>query len=108
MRVAVWLAWRGAAMLAFGATAVLAVTLNHPVHVPGSPGRACRAVTAAGPRVVRPGASGPRYLRARLAACASVGSSTRVYLHVHATQPGMGSAVAPAASGDQGTVSPFS
>ncbi|HEY6788483.1 MAG TPA: DUF4232 domain-containing protein, partial [Trebonia sp.] len=31
MRTAVGLAWRGAAMFAFGATAALAVTLNRPV-----------------------------------------------------------------------------
>ena len=36
MRAAVGLAWRGAAMFAFGATAALAVTLNRPVPTPAS------------------------------------------------------------------------
>ena len=36
MRAAVGLAWRGAAMVAFGATAALAVTLNRPVPAPAA------------------------------------------------------------------------
>ena len=36
MRTAVGLAWRGAAMVAFGATAALAVTLNRPVPAPAA------------------------------------------------------------------------
>jgi hypothetical protein len=190
MRAAVGLAWRGAAMVAFGATAALAVTLNRPVAPPAAltaaarpqpaptcatagltvslakaagafgsryhvdltntsgsactlsgypqvaaytvgrsgyaqvgnaalreavggasrvllrpggtahwdvnitsvaPDVACRPVTAAGLRVVPPGASRPRYLRAQLTACSATGPRARDYLRVRAIQPGTGS-----------------
>jgi hypothetical protein len=67
-----------------------------------APDVACRPVTAAGLRVVPPGASRPRYLRARLAACSATGPDTRVYLRVRAIQPGTGSAADPAARGRHG------
>ncbi|HEX3965913.1 MAG TPA: DUF4232 domain-containing protein [Trebonia sp.] len=202
MRTAVGLAWRGAAMFAFGATAALAVTLNRPVvpsaalaaaarqqpaptcatarlavslaraagalgsgyHVdftntsgractlsgypqvaayavgrsgyaqvgnaalreavggasrvllrPGgtahwdvdvsavAPDVACRPVTAAGLRVVPPGASKPRYLRTQLTACSATGPQARVYLRVQAIQPGAGSASNPHSAADPRT-----
>ncbi len=192
MRTAVGLAWRGAAMVAFGATAALAVTLNRPVPAPAAltatarprpvpacapaglavslakgagasgsgypvdftntsgsactltgypqvaayvlgrtgyaqvgnaafkeaaegasrvllrpggtahseveisavtPSAACKPVTAAGLRVVPPGASSPRYLRAPLTACSVTGPGARVYLRVRAIQPGASGAV---------------
>lgn len=186
MRTAVGLAWRGAAMVAFGVTAALAVTLNRPVPAPAAltaaaarpqlaracvsarlavsvapdartvdftnmsrtsctmsgypqvaayavgrsgytqvgnaalreavgvasrvllrpggtahsevdisavaPNMACRPVTAAGLRVVLPGASKPRYLRTRLTACSAKGPHARVYLRVRAIQQGAGRA----------------
>lgn len=48
MTTAVRYAWRGAAMVAFGATAALAVTLNHPAVVPA----ALRAASQPVPRCV--------------------------------------------------------
>ena len=193
MRAAVGLAWRGAAMFAFGATAALAVTLNRPAAPPAAltaarqqpaptcataglavslakaagafgslyhvdftntsgstctlggypqvaayavsrsgyaqvgnaalrevadsasrvllrPGGtahwdvditavardvACRPVTAAGLRVVPPGASKPRYLRTHLTACSATGPDARVYLRLRAIQPGAGIAANP-------------
>ena len=62
-----------------------------------APGRACRPVTAAGLRIVLPGAAGPRYLRTRLTVCSTVGPNARNYLHVRAIQPGAGSAADPRA-----------
>ena len=64
-----------------------------------APGGACRAVTAAGFRIVPPGGAKPRYLRTRLTACSTVGPNARNYLHVRAVQPGAGSAAGPRAPG---------
>ena len=60
-----------------------------------APDGACRPVTAAGLRVVPPGAARPQYLRTRLTACSAVGPNARNYLHVWAIQPGAGSAANP-------------
>jgi hypothetical protein len=62
-----------------------------------APDVACRPVTAAGLRVVPPGASRPRYLRTQLTACSATGPRARVYLRVRAIQPGTGSASDPRA-----------
>lgn len=69
MRAAVGLAWRGAAMFAFGATAALAVTLNRPVPAPAAltvaarpqPARTCASAGLALSLGRDTGASGTTY-----------------------------------------------
>jgi hypothetical protein len=55
--------------------------------------KTCKPVTATGLRVVPPGSSTPRYLRARLTACSDAGLSAQFYLGVRAVAPGTGSPV---------------
>jgi len=106
MRAAVGLAWRGAAMVAFGATAALAVTLNRPVPAPAAltvaarpqPAPACApagltvslaksAETSGYPVDFTNTSDSP----CTLTACSATGPDARVYLRVRAIQPGTGS-----------------
>jgi hypothetical protein len=54
-------------------------------------GGACKPVTAAGLRVVPPGASRPQYVRTRVSACSKAGPGAQFYLSVRAIAPGPGS-----------------
>ena len=55
----------------------------------GLPQKACKKVTAAGLRVIAPGATTPRYLRHTMTACSARGPQAPAYLHVRAVQAGL-------------------